>query len=293
MSALIRVLVPVIVIVALATPAFAERVLVADPDPELQRAVKAALAPWKLEVVASGDARYVVSRENGELVVLDRVTNERQQRAAPDGPLDPASAAAAALTVKTLLRLQEDRPQPPTVVAAVVDEPSSTELRIQAGLATRINASAVGVRAGGAVLVKPSRWPLRIGIAGELGTAHDIKDSGFRGAWRDWSVLAIASWTIDHGRWEIEPFAGTGIAWSSLDGDEGMMARHEHATYALARAGASLRRRIGAFTIGGAVAVDGAIGTPAYTRNGAQAEFFAVHAFGASIGVIVASDLGR
>lgn len=126
MSAVIRA---AMIVMLASGPALADgtmRVLLADTDPELQRAVRAALAPWRLEVVieteqrptdathaqAIGDAqtaRFVVWREGTDLVVFDRERGEAEHRGAPSGALDPASAAAAALTVKTLMRL----PPPP------------------------------------------------------------------------------------------------------------------------------------------------------------------------------------
>ncbi|MEJ7599621.1 MAG: hypothetical protein WKG01_17065 [Kofleriaceae bacterium] len=138
------------------------RVLLADADPE-PGAVRATLAPWRLEVVVettvpadakqaqmigeTQTARFVVWRVRGELVVYDRDRGAVEQRAAPVGRLDPASAAAAALTVKTLMRLPPpdqvaEAPvpaEPADRVAVVTPEANDgVELRVQAGVATRM-----------------------------------------------------------------------------------------------------------------------------------------------------------
>jgi hypothetical protein len=298
------------------------RVLIADADPELHRAVKAVLAPWRLEVVTHeerpvdtthaqmiGDAqtaRFVVWREHGDLVVYDRERGEAEHRVAPSGPLDPASAAAAALTVKTLMRLpppdQVAETTPPPIVpedriVAPVTEDSGVELRMQGGLATRVargDDNAFSGRASLAVFVKPASIPLRLGIAAELGTTSDVQGSGFKGRWRDWSVLGFASWAfVLAPEWEIEPYVGAGALRSNLDGEEGMTERHERETLVTLRVGAFVRRRMGSFSIGGVLAFDATLDTPTYTRMGTGSNFFEVPPFALSIGLIFAADIGK
>lgn len=98
------------------------RIVLADPDPALRAAVERTLSPWRIEVVVertvptsrakaddlarSRDAHFVVWREGGELVVLDRRRKSMDHREARVGSLDAIDAAAAALTVKTLMRLE-------------------------------------------------------------------------------------------------------------------------------------------------------------------------------------------
>ena len=306
MSALIRAALLLCVLFAPARADREARVVVADPDPELARAIQAVLAPWKLEVVVAAepgdDARFVVWRADGELLVLDRVRGETQRRAAPAGPLDPASAAAAALTVKTLLRLPPPDAAVPPAAELVAETPApppraeGTRLRVELGLGSRLargDDTIYGARVALATFVQPARSPLAIGIAGELGTAHDIKDSGFRGTWRDWSVLALASWTVPFARWELAPFAGAGITRSRVDGEDMMTERHERATLALLRAGAVARVRADWLSVGAALSIDAVPGTPTYTRAGIGSQFFAVPPFALSLGVVVAADLGR
>jgi hypothetical protein len=315
-SALIRACVILLVTVA---PAAAERVLLADADPELQRAVRATLAPWRVEVVVEADvrprdaaqaqqigdantARFVVWRDGTDLVVFDRERGAAEHRGAPSGALDPASAAAAALTVKTLMRLssppRDESPrevEPPRTTEPPRD--TGVELRAQGGIATRATRGAsneVGGRASLAVFLKPAAIPLRFGLAAELGTDTDVQGAGFKGSWSDWSVLGLASWSfVLHPRWVLEPFAGAGVTRSNLDGSEGMMERHERETLPMVRAGLMLRLPLGVFSIGGAVTFDAMLGTPTYTKEPGMAQVFEVPETALSLGFVVAADLGR
>jgi hypothetical protein len=317
---LMRALLCLVLVTSVAFADGTTRVLIADADPELHRAIKAVLSPWRLQVVTHdehpvdtthaqmiGDAqtaRFVVWREHGELVVYDRERGEAEHRVAPSGPLDPASAAAAALTVKTLMRLPPpevaEAPPPETPPVVVVAPPAPEDgasLRLQGGLATRVargEENAFGARASLAAFVKPSSLQLRLGIAGELGTTSDVQGAGFKGTWRDWSVLALASWSFEMApRWEIEPYVGVGALRSNLDGEEGMTERHERETLVTMRAGTFVRWRMDAFSVGGVLAFDATPGTPAYTRMGIGSNFFEVPPFALSIGLIFAADLGR
>ncbi len=295
---------------ARAAPAQA-RVVLADPDPELLRAVRSALAPWKLEVVVdesppadeleaetrAGErsARFVVWRRRGALVVFDRDRGSTEERESAAGPLDAVDAAAAALTVKTLMRLPPPPPPedaPPDVPGA----PPAPELRGQAAFATRIargSTTEVGGRFVPAVLVRPlPRFEWRLGLAGDLGSTSTVQRAGFKGTWSDWAVLGLTSWTFHQDRWEIEPQLGAGVTRSSLDGSDMSGGRHESATLGLVRAGVAARRRLGRWTLGGAVGADMILGTPTYTRIGSSARIFKVPAFAAAFGVLATADFG-
>lgn len=284
-----------------------DRVVLADPDPELLRAVQSALAPWRLEVVVDGSApvddvdagtraiamgaRFVVWRREGALVVFDRDRGSTDERASSTGPLDAVDAAAAALTVKTLMRL----PPLPGDELPPIEEPG-LELRAQAALATRIargSTTEVGGRFVAAVLLRPlPRLPWRIGAAGDLGSPAQVQHAGFRGTWTDWAVLALTSWTFHRADWEIEPQLGAGVTRSSLEGTEMSAGRHELATLVLLRGGVAVRRRVGRWTFGGSVGADRILGTPTYTRSGSSARIFEVPGLAATLGVLAAADFG-
>ncbi|MGN6108121.1 MAG: hypothetical protein ACTHU0_23640 [Kofleriaceae bacterium] len=325
MPALIRIAVVLALVLAAGT-ARAERVVLADPDPELQRAVASALAPWKLEVIVEPrapastaqaetraralDARFVVWRRSGDLVVFDRDRGAAEHREGRRGRLDPASAAAAALTVKTLMRLPppppaappelRDPPPPPppddAEVAARGGPPAGgPEIRLQAGLATRIahgSQTDLGARFAAAALVRPWRdrgW--RIGLAGELGTSTTIHESGFKGTWSDGAVLALASGTIARGHWEIEPHLGAGVMRSVFEGTESSTMRHDTTLLGIARGGAWVRWRGGRWSAGGALTVDAVLGSPTYRKQSGNGDLFVVPGFAVALGAFAAVDL--
>jgi hypothetical protein len=113
-----------------------------------------ALAPWHLEVViesspptdtamagarAEADtARFVVWRDGMQLVVYDRELEFTERRDSRSGALDPPTAAAAALTIKMMMRL----PLPPEADAPALSSGtpavSGWGLRLEVGLAGRL-----------------------------------------------------------------------------------------------------------------------------------------------------------
>lgn len=313
-----RALVFLVMWAATASAAPPARVLVADPDPELVRAINTSLAPWKIIVIAEPrvpdeahaharadavDAQFIVWRERAELVVFDREHGTSERRAAREGAFDPVSAAAAALTVKTLLRLP---PLPDTpdgsisITVPVAPVTSGPELRLQVGVGARValgSQTDVGGRALLAALVRPtSALGLRLGIAGELSTSSDVSKAGFKGTWSDWAVLAIGTWSWSVGPFEIGPTFGAGVSRSHLDGELAMTPRTESATLPLLRGGLSLRRRLGTWSFGASLDADLVLGTPTYTKPtgmGSSTTLFEVPGFSAVVGVFAAADLGR
>jgi hypothetical protein len=307
---------------ATATAAPPSRVLVADPDPELVRAINTSLAPWKVTVIAEPDvpdeahaharadavdAQFIVWRERDQLVVFDREHGTSERRTASARAFDPVSAAAAALTVKTMLRLPPlpETPEgegPIGVITGPVapPAPSGPELRMQAGVGARLARGSQTDVGGGAlltVLVRPTpALGLRLGIAGELNTSSDVDQSGFKGTWSDWAVLAVATWSWSVGRLEIGPTLGAGVSRSHLDGEIGMVPRAESATLPVLRGGLSVRWPFGAWSIGASLDADLVLGTPTYTKQmgmGNPTTLFEVPGFSAVVGVFAAADLGR
>lgn len=290
-----------------------DRVVLADPDPELLRAVTSALAPWRLEVLVeetapaddadaevrarASEARFIVWRRGGDLIVFDRDRRSTEQRAGTVGPLDAVAAAGAALTVKTLMRLpppppDPDQPPPPPPPPAE----RGVELRTQATFATRIargSETDFGGRLIAAVLVRPSaRFGWRFGAAGEIGTTAEVKRAGFKGTWSDWTALALASWTYTRAPWELEPHLGGGVTRSTLEGTDTSSGRLERATLGVVRGGVAARRRSGRWTIGASLDLDLLLGTPSYTRMGSSAPVFDVPAYAFALGLVAAADFG-
>lgn len=296
------------------------RVLVADQDPELVRAINTSLAPWKIVVIVEPgvpdeahaharadavNAQFIVWRERSELVVFDREHGTSERRAMTAGAFDPVNAAAAALTIKTLLRL----PPPPETpgdgaTIAVIAPPgapaSGPELRMQVGVGARVargSQTDIGGRALLAVLVRPtSSLGLRLGIAGDLNTSSEVSKAGFKGTWSDWSVLAVGTWSWSLGRFELGPTLGVGVSRSHLDGELSMVNRTESATLAVVRAGLSVRWPLGAWSLGASLDADLVLGTPTYTKDtgmGSATTLFEVPGLSGVVGVFAAADLGR
>jgi hypothetical protein len=298
---------------AAAAPSARQRVVLADRDPELRHAMEQVLAPWHLEVViesvppadaamaqerADADtARFVVWRDGEQLVVYDRELELLERRDSRSGVLDPPTAAAAALTIKTMMRL----PPPPAELAASAGiaapaQPAGIEVRLQAGMATRIargSESAMTARFGGVAQIRPWRsagW--RFGLAGDGGTATEVSRASFKGTWREWAVLGVASVTMGRGAWEVEPHAGIGLRRSMLDGTQQMEApRSERATIPTARGGVWLRWRLARWTVGAALDIDGNFSTRTYNRLDTPAQIFRVPAVGVDLGGVIAVDL--
>lgn len=294
---------------AASAPVAGRRVVLADPDRELRTAMEQALAPWHLEIVIGGEAprapeaaqhqadaataRFVVWREANELVVYDRALGSTERRASLGRALDPLAAAAAALTIKTMMRLPPPDDAEPVAPPAVTAEPRPA-LRLQAGLATRIASgdATLSVRIAGAVAVRPwagAAW--RFGLAADRGTATSVSRASFKGEWSDWAVLAIASWSYDRDTWELEPLAGVGLRRATLDGSEMSTPRTEATTLAAVRAGITVRRRVGRWSFGVAGALDAVFGTPTYTKTGAPAEIFQVPDAAVELGAAITAEL--
>jgi hypothetical protein len=305
-----------------APEAGASRVLIADGDPELARATERSLAPWRLVVVVDpeipdesqaharaerADARFIVWRDRDELVVFDRDVGTTERRPGRAGAFDAVSAAAAALTVKTMMRLP---PEPgagdattgveTTVPPPVAPPDDGTEVRVQAGVGGRLargSQTDVDGRVALAVFLRPSTaYHLRIGLAAELGTRSGVTGSGFHGDWSDAAMVGLIAYSFARGRLELEPMVGGGAARISFDGVEMQTTRRERSLVGVLRGGMTVRWPLGIWSLGAYIAVDANLGTPTYTRvnNGGNANtIFAVPSFTVGIGMLAAIDFGR
>ncbi|HET9987723.1 MAG TPA: hypothetical protein VFQ65_04370 [Kofleriaceae bacterium] len=305
----------VIALVMLARLAAASpRAIVADGDVQLRAAIADSLRPWSIEVIAASSApadqatatqqasdagaRYVIWREGAELVVLDREGDRIERRAAPAGTLDALAAAAAALSVKTMLRL------PPLPAGAIVEKPKpvtppedrdGVELRVTALAGSRFEYGLdgnVALRFGGAFGLRPWRdlgW--RFGAIGDGGASATVDQAGFHGRWSNWSVLALASWDVAlDDRWELGPWLAFGFEHSTMTGTEMMTPRTEEAFAPALRGGAAARYRTGEWFVGGQLAVEGLLTNTTYTKLASPAQVFEIPRIGAVLSVIVGVD---
>ncbi len=286
----------------------AMRVVLADPDPELHRALATSLAPWRIEIVvdpsppdgepaaeARADergAQFVVWRDGDQLAVYDRRSGATERRPIRVGAFDAIEAAAAALTVKTMMRLPA--PDPVASVAAPAS-PSGVEFRIEGGAGSRYEHgldSNVALRFAVAAEIRPWRergW--RFGVLADFGGSADVNQAGFKGTWSNVAGLALASWAYQREQWEVGPWLALGVEHSSLDGTEMMAARNESATLFAARGGAIAHYRIGFWTIGAIAGVETLPSTQTYTKMNSPAQVFEIPPFGLIAELVVGADI--
>jgi hypothetical protein len=308
-----------IVLVLLARVATASpRAIVADGDIQLRAAIADSLRPWLIEVIAAPNApadqaaatqqasdagaRYMIWREGAALVVLDREGDRIERRAAPAGTLDALAAAAAALSVKTMLRLPElpagtiiEKPKHHHAAPVPLDDGSGVELRVTALAGSRVEYgldSNVALRFGGAFALRPWRdlgW--RFGAVGDGGASATVDQAGFHGRWSNWAVLALASWdgALD-AHWELGPWLAFGFEHSTMSGTEMMTPRTEEAFAPALRGGATARYRTGEWFVGGQLAVEGLLTNTTYTKLASPAQVFEIPRIGAVLSVIVGVD---
>ena len=258
-----RAHVSVALVCALAGPALAApraRLVLADPDPELARALVDRLRPREIDVVVDpdavhderdaaaratrADARYVVWRADDTLVVFDR-NGAVDRRATAMGPLGPTAAGATARTTIALLHLPER------------DLAGGLQLRAELGGAARFAARDVRPRFVAGLALRPSRaLGLRLGLSDEFGAVTKITRGTFVGNASDHEAGVLASWAFqitDHVA--IEPFVIAGVAHATLTGLDVDVPRSASAWLPTFAGGVWLRPRVNAitFALGAAV----------------------------------------
>ncbi|MEO7033894.1 MAG: hypothetical protein ABI548_08430 [Polyangiaceae bacterium] len=286
------------------------RVVLADADPALRRAVADSLEPWHIEVTVDSAtptdlesariradqsaARFVVWREGDQLVVFDRGSGEAERRTTRVGAYDAADAAAAALTVKTMMRLPA-LPADPIVVAPA--EERGLEVRVEGGAGSRYERgldSNIALRFIAAAELRPwhdAGW--RFGVLGDFGASAAVDQAGFKGTWSNVSALALASWALQREAWEVGPWLAVGLEHSSLDGTEMAVARTETATLLALRGGVVVHYDVGLFTVGAIAGVEALPTTETYTKTNSPAQTFEIPPFSVAAELIVGIDLGR
>jgi hypothetical protein len=308
-----------------AAPLARQRVVLADDDAELRRAIERALAPWHLVVVLEGPppadaaeaqqrairdtARFVVWRAGGQLVVYDRELDSVERRTSRTGALDPPTAAAAALTVKTMMRLPAPADEPPPDKPPADEPPADlaapalpapvlapATLRVEAGAAARIASGDASttprIAAGVALRPWPTAWWL--GLAGDGGPSLGVSRAGFKGGWSEWSVRATVGRALglDAGEtWQLEPALALGVRHSSLDGAETGAPRSESATLADAQASVAVRWCYAGWSVGAVAMFGVTLAAPTYIKTGAAAEIFQVPGSALELGARIGRDL--
>lgn len=286
------------------------RALVADDDGQLRSAITDALRPWSIEVSVAGaapttvdeaikiadaaNAEYVIWREGDQLVVLERHGDRVERRMLSTGTLDAVAAAAAALSVKTMLRLPSL-----TAVAKATRDPTPERGLLRSSLfaGSRFEEgldSNLALRFGATIELQPWRAvPLRLGLMADGGASATVDQAGFHGRWANWSILAHASWDVEAEGWMFSPWLAVGAEHSSLSGTEMMTARSEATFVPALRGGATARYYLAAGFVGGQLAVEGLLMTTTYTKLGGSAPIFEIPRIGAVLSLLVGAEFGR
>lgn len=222
------------------------RVAAIDPDAELTRALEVALSTWDATVldvrietpgaampIAVERARAIALEQRADVVVwvssseagyalwiYDVDSDHASARALETAPpFEPATAAAVALAVKTLLRGTVVAPPPERFGAAVPE--ATWMLGVSAGAASRFDDSAVEARFG----LHASMWPRALGhrwgvsVDAEDGPGNQVQTPTFAGT-LDVAALRLAvgfrarlSESI-----ALEPSLGGALQLLTLDG---------------------------------------------------------------------------
>ncbi len=255
------------------------RVGLVDTDPAFVEAVTRALAAWDVDVthltigrpesdltVASKWAHDVSAtsslgalvwlapesgRQGPSLWLYDASTEQIVIRPLPASPpFDPPTAAAVALSVKTLLRSSSiapeaerapEAPKPAPETAAPAPPPAappspspaaSRTWRIEASAGARVltaGGSTAEVRGGIGATVWPSAWGGRLGLGAEVRAGPGISVQGptFFGRFNETVLRAEARGSVPvAARFEVDPTLGAAFHVTSVDG--AIVATNEH-----------------------------------------------------------------
>jgi hypothetical protein len=228
-------------------------VALVNPDAALEEAVIAALVPWRLDVIAvrgdgpgatmpasSTQARAIADRLGVGAVVWISVGDDGcalwvydsdgdrvvARRLVSPPPFDDATAAAVALSIKTLLRNSavapiEERNALPSARSTAALPAREATLRFESlggARARDTEAETLEPRLGVAV----SWWPLQR-FGGALGVSAgpglSVDDPRFIGRYTDTAVSASVRARVDLGaRFRVTPELGSSIHLTELDG---------------------------------------------------------------------------
>jgi hypothetical protein len=238
-----------VALAATAAPAAADshRVAAVDPDAQLARALEVALSPWGASVLQvhietpgatmpiavdrarsiAHDARadvlvWVSESDGGHALWIYDVASDHASARALDAapPFEPATAAAVALAVKTLLRGTVVAP-PPERFGAVVVEPGwifGTSFGAGARLAS---SSLVAARLALHASIWPAafghRWGLSLDV--EDGPGASSQSGAFNGSLSDGAARVGLGLRVPLADWAtLEPSLGAALHLLTLDG---------------------------------------------------------------------------
>ncbi len=235
-----------------------KRVVLVDPGTALLDAVTGALEPWGIVVstvsspnpgatmpATATSAQGVAGRQGAAalvwiskaasgyaLWVFDRATSKLMtRRLARPPPYDEPTAAAVALTIKTLLRHSFAAPERQRFGSTKSERPVTSPPRTVKVTTPRwtfgfegwfgVRARGAEPRVGGLLSFRPSlwnrRWSLALGLRSGPGISLD--DAGFVGHHSDTVALVLSELRVDFSeRVAIYPALGGALHFTQLDG---------------------------------------------------------------------------
>lgn len=251
-------------LLALVLPAHAAAsdLVLVDSGPEWRDAVAVALDPWGTEVRAIEDAAprpdaspsergvALAARTGGAVVVwfqpegsgsvlwlYDATTRSAIGRELPTRPpFDPVTAAAVALSLKTLLRHSAVGPSPPSPTLATTPlasqqataasppaENRAWTIALSSGVrafATAPDTVEVRVTLSGLHWLEATERHLGIGVRAAHGSGVEVRDARFDGRWVEGSVeLLVAGRVRPIAFLELDALVGFGVSAASLSGE--------------------------------------------------------------------------
>jgi hypothetical protein len=243
----------------LATSTFASSIALADDarrlglvgvDPTLDQSASLALSAWNVDIVplaasppsadvgAASRAADALARENRvdavawlvdapdarTLLLYDARTGQVVSREVATGPLDDATAAAIALSLKTLLRASTVAPVEERIGAEPPPPHGPGQFRLEGDATVRLRASNGAVldpRVGLAFAWWPRPFNRVLGLALRIeeGTGLPVQNPEMRGRLTDHaaSLVVRARFPVT-GAFTIEPYLGGALHLTLLDG---------------------------------------------------------------------------
>jgi hypothetical protein len=195
------------------------------------------------------------------LVVHDAALGAQTRRPLPAVPGDEPSAAALALSVKTMLRLSAPAQSTPIAVIAPMasaEEESRWRWIPHVSSGPRFALTGDGgtsLRVAVGLEWMPPGMPLSAGLRWEGGSSSAVNGGGFKGEWSDSAVLLTAARSDSFSAWSSSTRIAVGGSRGSLDGVAMQNARSErHFGLAAAIAG-GISRRLGPFDVGASLSL--------------------------------------
>jgi hypothetical protein len=240
-------------------PAAAEvdRIVLVDVPANVEAAVRATLEPWHVELIVvhgptpgpsmpssaekahaisqrhdAGAAAWIADDGSGSALWIFDGESDRTvaRRLASPPPYDDPTAAAVALSIKTLLRFSAVAPpverlapdeREPAPVAATPDAADRVVLVVRSGLRRRdTGVGAYEPRIGLGARVRVPAFGLDLALDGgvRLGSGETLAGPTYAGHFEDVALVGRLGLDLGRGRLHLLPMVGGGLHLTSVDG---------------------------------------------------------------------------